>query len=139
MDAIYNLADANRLLPLLRSIAAEVDERRADRRRLSKLREELESAHTPEGMRSALSELDAQLFENGIATETALHEFELLGLSILRTSPLTVHIPGQTQRGPIVFCWQSGEDRIGHGHLVGEEDDPRRPLRVRSADGEAAA
>jgi hypothetical protein len=38
-----------------------------------------------------------------------------------------------------VFCWQSGEEGITHGHPVGEEEDPRRPLRLRSADGEAAA
>ena len=133
MTARYTLADANRLLPLLRSIAAEIEERRAERRRLTRLREELESAPTPEGVTHALTELDALLFENRTATDSSLKEFEELGLSILRTHPLTVHIPGRTRRGPIVFCWQIGENRIGHGHMVGEEEDPRRPLKVRVA------
>ena len=139
MTARYTLAEANRMLPLLRSIAAEIEERRAERRRLSRLHEELEVAHTPEGVRDALDEIDARLFDNRNAEDAALHEFEKLGLRILRTTPLTLHIPGMTQRGPIVFCWQDREDRIEHGHLVGEEDDPRRPLKVRAADGEAAA
>ena len=139
MKARYNLADANRLLPLLRSIAAEIEERRAERRRLTRLRDELESAATPEGFSRALVEVDTQQSEHRHAIDVALHEFEGLGLSILRTNPLTVHIPGDTQRGPIVFCWQHGEEHIAHGHLEGEEDDPRRPLRVRAADGEAAA
>jgi hypothetical protein len=139
MKAHFDLAGANRLLPLLRSIAAEVDERRTERRRLNRLREELESAQTPEGTAQALDAIDAQLAENAAAVRVALAEFEQLGLTVLRSAPLTIHIPGRTQRGPVVFCWQSGEEGITHGHPVGEEEDPRRPLRLRSADGEAAA
>lgn len=138
MQAQFTLDDANRLLPLLSSIAAEIEERRAERRRLTRLHEELDAAHSPEGVSQAIEDAEAQLFDNRSAIDAALRELEALGLSVLRTSPLTVHIPGRTQRGPIVFCWQPGEDRIGHGHLVGEEDDPRRPLKVRTVDGEAA-
>lgn len=138
MEPSFTLTEANRLLPLLRSISAEIEERRAERRRLTKLRDDLNAAQTPEGVQHALLEIEDRLFDSRTAIDVALHEFEALGLSVLRSSPLTVHIPGQTQRGPIVFCWQPGEDRIGHGHLVGEEDDPRRPLKVRTADGEAA-
>ena len=61
----------------------------------------------------------------------ALLELETLGGSILRLNPLTVHLPGATRSGEIVFCWQAGEEHICHGHLPGQEDEPRRPLRVR--------
>ena len=131
MEARFNLTDANRLLPLLQLIGSEVEERRADRQRLTKIRDELESARTPEGLQSSLAELDARIYEHRLGIDAAVNELESLGMTILRLNPVTIHIPGDTQRGPIVFCWQLGENRIGHGHMVGEEEDPRRPLKVR--------
>ncbi|MGE0143895.1 MAG: DUF2203 family protein [Planctomycetota bacterium] len=133
----YTLAEANRLLPLLRSIAAEIEERRSERRELTRMLDELNASHTPEGLGDSVREIEALLFRNREATDAALAEFEHLGLTVLRVSPLTIHIPGRTQRGPLVFCWQFGEESIGHGHLIGEEDDPRRPLRVVPANGQA--
>jgi len=137
MDARYSLKDANDLLPLIRSIADEIVERRAERRRLFRTKEELEVAQTPEGFSSSIADLESRLFEHKVAIDSAVHEFEMLGLTVLRMHPLTVHVPGQTQRGPITFCWQYGEPSIGHGHEVGEEEDPRRPLRVRATHSES--
>ena len=140
METRYNLADANRLLPLLRAIAMEIEDRRRERRELTRMLDELKASQTPEGLDESIAELDSELFLNREATNAALAEFERLGLTVLRSAPLTIHIPGRTQRGPLVFCWQAGEDGIGHGHLLGEEDDPRRPLRVVPAtDKDAAA
>ncbi|MBK8979250.1 MAG: DUF2203 family protein [Planctomycetes bacterium] len=130
-DARYSLEEANRLLPLLESIATEIRERRDEQRRLARLRDELESSRTPEGLDKSLAELDARLMELQLGLREALGELEALGVSILRLKPLTVHIPGRTQHGDIVYCWQVGEGRITHGHLIGEEDDPRRPLQLR--------
>lgn len=140
METRYNLADANHLLPLLRAIAAEIEDRRRERRELTRMLDELRSSHTPEGLEDSIAELESELFRNGEATNDALSEFEHLGLTVLRSAPLTIHIPGRTQRGPLVFCWQAGEEGIGHGHLLGEEEDPRRPLRVVPAsESESAA
>ncbi len=140
METRYNLAEATRLLPLLRAISAEIEDRRRERRELTKTLDELNSSNTPEGLGDCIADVEAELFRNREATDQALAEFEHLGLSVLRSSPLTIHIPGRTQRGPLVFCWQSGEDGIAHGHMLGEEEDPRRPLRVvPAADKDAAA
>jgi hypothetical protein len=136
MKARYTLKEANQLLRLVRSIAAEVVDRRAERRRLFRLREDLETARTPEGLTSSIADVEARLFDEKLALELALRELEQLGLTVLRLHPLTIHIPGRTQRGPIVFCWQEGENSIGHGHAPGEEEDPRRPLRVRAVQAE---
>ncbi len=130
MEAHFTLKDANRLLPLLRGIGAEIEERRTERQRLARIREDLEAASTPEGLQQSLADLDARIFEHRAAIQSAVAEFESLGLTVLRMNPVTVHIPGRTQRGPIVFCWQLGEEGIEHGHMLGEEDDPRRPLKV---------
>lgn len=130
METRYNLAEATRLLPLLRAISGEIDERRRERRELTKTLDELQASNTPEGLGDCIADLESELFRNREATNQALAEFEHLGLTVLRSSPLTIHIPGRTQRGPMVFCWQAGEDQIAHGHMIGEEEDPRRPLRV---------
>jgi hypothetical protein len=129
MNIRYTLKEANQVLKLVRIIAHEMLERRNDRHQLARRRAQLETAQTPEGLRSELSELDARIWEH-----------------VLRTNPLTVHFPGRnapakgrkeassrataTPSQNVVFCWQEGEDGVGFGHPLGEEEDQRRPLRV---------
>ena len=132
MEAQYTLKTANSLLPLLRVIAREIVERRGGRRELFRLREDLEVAATSEGLVASLENLEARIFEHKSALRGAIGELTDLGLSILRINPLTLHIPGVTRQGPITFCWQVGESAVSHGHAVGEEEEPRRPLRVRA-------
>lgn len=140
MTQRYTLTEANQLLKLVRVIAGEMIERRTDRRRLARERERLEAANTPEGLRSELAELDARIWEHDEALHNCKHELEELGLTVLRSNPLTIHIPGKSlpttskrksQPGQdVVFCWQEGEDDLCFGHPVGEEEHQRRPLRV---------
>lgn len=133
MEASYTLVEANRLLPLVTAIAGELTERRDEQRKLQRLHLELEQARTNEGVCIALYDLDSRLFEIELGLKQVRKEFALLGLHILRVSPLTIHIPGNTQQGQLVFCWQEGETRVCHGHALGEEENPRRPLRVRAS------
>jgi len=150
MNIRYTLKEANQVLKLVRVIAHEMLERRTDRRHLARRRDQLEAAETPEGLRSELAELDARIWEHDEALYNCKHELEDLGLTILRTNPLTVHIPGRsvpatarkgagrkkasrataTPSQEVVFCWQEGEDDVGFGHPLGEEEHQRRPLRV---------
>ena len=148
MNITYSLKEANEVLKLVRVIADEMVERRSNRRRLSRRREQLESAATPEGLRKELAELDARIWEHDDGLRTCKAELEDLGLTVLRTNPLTVHIPGRSLppkgrgtevairspgrdgSGEVVFCWQEGEDAVCFGHPLGEEEHQRRPLRV---------
>lgn len=132
MKRIYTLAEANQILPLLRAIAAELVERRSERKALRRQRELLEKATTPEGLRAELAELDARIWELEEALARCRREIEDLGMTLLRTSPLTVHIPGASNIGSVVFCWEEGEGSVCHGHAPGEETEPRRRLRVRA-------
>jgi len=132
--AVFTLDEANSHLPLVRAVAAEMTERRRLRRRLARERERLEAAATPEGLTMALSDLDARIFEQDQGLDRAQQELRDLGLVVLRTNPLTVHFPGQTRNSQVVFCWQEGEQSVCHGHAVGEEQEPRRPLKVRITD-----
>ena len=146
MNIRYTLKEANQVMKLVRVIANEMLERRTDRRRLRRERNQLEVAVTPEGLRSELAELDARIWEHDEALYNCKHELEDLGLTVLRTNPLTLHIPGRSLPTPagkkvaprgmpvrsqeVVFCWQEGEKDVGFGHPLGEEEHQRRPLRV---------
>ncbi len=133
MQTPYTLARANSLLPLVQAIVAEILERRSERRMLRKQIEGLENAQSPEGLCLSLSELDARLATAEEGTERARKELEGMGLVVMRMNPVTLHFPGISRDDKLVFCWQEGESKVCYGHAVGEEEDPRRPLRVRSA------
>lgn len=132
MTRTYSLPEANQALRLVKSIADELAERRGERRTLARKREDLEAAVTPEGLRGELAELDARIFELDEAIKRCTLELQSLGMTVLRTNPLTVHIPGMSKGGEVVFCWQEGESSVCFGHALGEELHQRRPLRVRA-------
>jgi hypothetical protein len=134
MTPVFTLAEANQMLPLVRVLAHEMTERRTQRSRLQRVRAELDAAQTPEGLVATLSDLDARIYEHDEAMRHATKELHDLGLTLLRTYPLTIHFPGRARNGDVVFCWQEGEESVMHGHACGEEEDPRRPLRVKSND-----
>ena len=132
--AQFTLDQSSALLPLVRTIADEVVERRGEKHRLIRVRDELESAASPEGLTRSLADLDARIFEHETGIRRSVAEIEGLGLSLLRLNPLTIHFPGWTRTGKVVFCWQEGEDFLCHGHALGEEEEPRRPLKVKVVD-----
>ena len=132
MKRIYTLQEANRALRLVRAIGLELLERRTSRRALARQREQLEAAVTPEGLRSELAELDARIWEHDEAIARCKAELEDLGMTVLSMNPLTVHIPGQSRGGDVVFCWQEDEGSVCYGHPLGQEEHQRRPLRVRA-------
>ena len=132
MNTRYTLLEANAILPFVRAICTEIVERQRTRRALLRQRDALEGASTPEGFTIALSDLDARVFEQEEGFRRSVMELEEIGLSVLRLSPLTIHFSGQTKRGKVVFCWEEGEQAVCHGHPTGDEEEPRRPLRLRA-------
>jgi hypothetical protein len=136
MNAQYSLSKANHLIPLINAISEEIKERRAERDQLSRLEEDLEFASarvSPEGMEAALSDVRVKIRDLDWSLDSCRTELEALGLVVQRLSPLTVHIPGRTRSGDLTFCWEEGEDCIQHGHEHGQEDHPRRPLKIKGA------
>jgi len=132
MKRLYTLLQANRVLTLVRAIANELVERRAPLRLQERRRQQFESCRTPEGMTSTLADLDLRIQEEEEAIAQCRLELEDLGMTVLRCNPLTVHIPGQSRSGPVVFCWEEGEQSVCFGHPPGEEEEPRRPLRLKA-------
>lgn len=133
MKRTYSLPEANEAIKLVGAIANEWLERRETRRTLDRRRRTLENAATPEGLRSELAELDARIWEQDEGIRLCRRELEDLGMTVFRVNPLTIHIPGNSKNGPVVFCWQEGEGgNVCYGHPVGEEREQRRPLKVKS-------
>lgn len=128
----FTLPQACKMLPLVKSIAAELIERRADRDQATKLKRHLEESCSPEGLEGAIHELANQIEGHDAALTKARLELEALGLTVLRMSPLTIHFPGRAELKSVVFCWMEGDESIEHGHLIGEEKQPRRPLQIRT-------
>lgn len=140
MPILYTLAQCNALLPLVRAVTKEIIERRQERRQLNRRRDELEQARSPEGLQTALADLDTAVYEQEEGVRKSRKELEALGLTVLRLHPLTVHFPGQTRLGEsVVFCWQEGDESVTHGHAHGEEENPRRPLRLRTSDSSSSS
>lgn len=135
MQTRYTLDEANEALRLVRVIARELAERRDELRQLSdRARAARRSADDEHDTDYALA---ARLRELEEASARCRVELEQLGLTILREDPLTLHFPGASRAPdaasegqPVVFCWQEGEDAVDYGHADGEEEHPRRPLRV---------
>jgi len=100
--------EAKSLLPLLRSIAREVRERRSEIQRLEALREELDYASltSPEGFAATLQDLDNELRLHQRCLDLAICELYALGLEVPSVEPLTVHIPGTSNGSKVVFYWQ---------------------------------
>lgn len=133
MKRTYSLPEANEAIKLVGAIASEWLERRDARRTLDRRRRLLENAPTPEGLRQELSELDARIWEQDEGMTRCRAELEELGMTVFRVNPLTIHIPGNSKNGPVVFCWQEGEgSNVCYGHPVGEEREQRRPLKVKT-------
>ena len=131
----YTLKLANGLVPLLQSIAQEVRALRTERRELDRMVRELEreeQSHTPEGVESSLTEAQFRLREIAWQLRRCEQEIQGLGLTVQNLNPFTVHIPGLTRSGELVFCWEEADRVVSFGHEVGEEGEPRRPLRIRT-------
>lgn len=101
-----NLAEAKALIPLLRSIANEVRERRLRLARHESLRQSFLTAPTGEGFVTALEDLDSAIRNENRGIEIALAELDGLGLNVQSTRPFIVHIPGRTPGGDVVFSWE---------------------------------
>ena len=114
MKRDYTLQEANQVLHLVQVISDELVERRNELRSVRRQRQQLAEARTPEGLSLGLAELDIRAVELEEAITRCRHELEDLGMTVLRTTPLTVHIPGQSRSGPVVFCWEESESPGGH-------------------------
>ena len=95
---------AQALLPLLRSITRELEERGSA---LSNLELRIERAEADEPVdREVLFRLTAEAAIHRREMRVAESELKRLGCSVVGTTPLTIRIPTSTRRGRGSLVWQ---------------------------------
>lgn len=135
-EELFTRESANELLPLVRSIAAEIVERRNARTALAAARRVLERSNTPEGLRGSLAHLDAQIFSHDEGLRSAREELLNLGIEILREVPLTLGFPMTGEDGQArLAIWHWNEPEVGHGPVLKQGS---HYLAGSASDGEAA-
>ena len=110
------LEECNHLLPLVRSIANELVERREEFKDLRSRSKELEGAQSPEGLSVALSDLDARILELEDCILEACEELARQGLTVHQMNPLVVHFPGRTGAEDAQFSWTEGDPFVSDPH-----------------------
>ena len=105
-DSTYDIRRANSLLPLLRSIGREIEERTAMIERLEQEIERLQPQNRPtQKGRALIADVATQRRELRHARE----ELQRFGCSVLGTAPLTIRIPGRGGEAKKSFVWQTGD------------------------------
>jgi len=118
----YDRERATKLLPLLHSIASEIRERTTA---TAHLQEEIHRlSATLAGRRTyrdRIRDLREQLSKHEYGLRRVVHEIEELGCTIEPADPLTIRIPGTTNRPHHAYTWRAGDTQIELAQIeVGE-------------------
>ena len=105
-DSTYDIRGANRLLPLLSSIAQEIEERTEA---LERLEQELENLERQNRRSHEERVLIAEAASQRRELRHAREELQRFGCSVLGTAPLTIRIPGRVGEAKKSFVWQTGD------------------------------
>lgn len=104
MKRTYHPRHARALMPFLRSITREIEERRAELERLES-RIERTGADVPVD-RELLRALTSEASLHRRELRAAESELERLGCSVVGTAPLTIRIPTRSPAGDKSLIWQ---------------------------------
>jgi hypothetical protein len=129
--AAFSVGEANRILPLVRSIVADVVTeframRDAGRERRSL---EVESAGNVEASRR-IEERKNEVSERSVRIDGYLKELAELGVEVKDLERGLVDFPGERGGRPVYWCWKLGESAVGHWHDVDKGYTDRRPIEV---------
>ena len=127
-DTALDLPTARQMLPLVKSIVADIVTTRAaldqlapEQERLDRQRRDL--AWQERERRYQVSE-DIRSAERTLSAAAA--ELTALGVNLLDDSAGEVDFPTKVNGRSAAFSWRLGEDRVGHWHYSGEAT--RRPI-----------
>jgi hypothetical protein len=128
-SATFTTADANRALPLVRSIVEDLvadygKMREADRERRAL---EVESAGSAASARQ-IEALKTEAAERRTRVEGYLKELGDLGIEVKDPERGLVDFPGERAGQAIYLCWQLGEPSVSHWHAVDKGFADRRPV-----------
>ncbi|HMO99584.1 MAG TPA: DUF2203 family protein [Kiritimatiellia bacterium] len=119
VDIVYTLEQANRALPLIRKITADILRAGGEMKAMS--RETMTGDHA------------ARLEQRIAELKSFLQELEDLGCSFKDWDFQTglVEFPGVWEGHPVLFSWQTEEAAVTHLRMAHEAPHQRRPLPPR--------
>ena len=127
-DVNLDLPTARQMLPLVKSIVADIVDRRSHLNRLHPEQESLERHRRDLAWQERARRYQIQ--EEIAATEgdykRAVSELKDLGLALVDVNRGRVAFPTRINGRPAVFSWRLGEDGVAHWRYAGE--DQRRPI-----------
>jgi hypothetical protein len=103
---LYDRTRATALLPLLRSISREIQDRTTG---LERIEAQLARAEAGKPIRADVHDLVATAARHRREIRMAREELERLGCSIVGTAPLTIRIPGRRGKKRHSFVYQGGD------------------------------
>ena len=129
----FTVAEANRLLPLLRSIVGDVV---AEYRRIREIERERRAIDVGAGpdpearerARRLSDELKAEREERSIRIDGYIKEATDLGAEVKDLAKGLVDLPSLRGGRGIWLCWNLGDETISHWHGLSETADDRRPI-----------
>lgn len=146
----FSIVDANRTLPLVRSIASDVVTEFARMKEASRERRALEvessvgaptegEGATPaaaagaagaESSRRRLDELKGEVNERSARIDGYIHELEELGVEVRDLERGQIEFPSDRHGRPVWLCWQVGEPAVAQWRGENETFADRRPVPV---------
>ena len=120
----FTVEQANRALPLVRRIAADVVNQYAELERLQKQR----SALLSQGRRSAAEKIKQQALLVIDRLKDLTGELRAIGCHLMDLQGGLVDFPGRRNSQEVFFCWKPGEPRVLYWHDLHAGFASRRPL-----------
>ena len=132
----FTVAEANRLLPLVRSIVSDVV---AEYRRIREIERERRAVQVGAGVaasspdekeraRRQSDDLKHELEERSQRIDSYIKEVADLGAEVKDLDKGLVDFPSLRGGRAIWLCWNLGEDSVSHWHGISETADDRRPI-----------
>jgi hypothetical protein len=134
--AAYTPTDANRALPLVRSIVTDLvsDYGRMRAADLERRGLEAESSGGAQSSRR-IEELKSEAADRRGRVEGYLKELSELGVEVKDAERGLVDFPAERDGRPIYLCWQLGEESVAHWHAVDKGFSDRRPVSAADSIG----
>lgn len=132
---LFTLAEANRILPLVRSITGEAVACYRQAKESIAALEVLKAAPGSPRAGEELDRRDAEVAHHLRQLQRLVGELEALGCRLRDYERGSVDFPAAlvAEQGFVVWCWALGEPEVAHWHAEDEGYDARRALSADAA------
>ncbi len=128
----FSIAMANSMLPLVRSITADIvqltREFEQTQERLDYLNESRVAERSDDVYGKEVSSIEKHNDQKSDNIKLCISELADLGLGTHDVAHGYVDFPAQRKNKPVCLCWKLGEAEVKYWHALGENCSARRPV-----------